>query len=378
MNKEDNKQPLRVLMLFTILNRGGAEAMVMNYYREIDRSKVQFDFVVHREEKGDYEDEVTALGGKIYRMMPLRPHTFGKYEKQIAAFFDEHPEYQIIHGQCSESGYFFYKEASRRGIPVIIAHAHSSHVKVDLRWFFRTWMKHQMRPYLTHYFSCGDEASEWLFGKELAKKAVVLKNAIDTRRYLFNAQVRKRVREELSIDNKALTICHVGSFVGVKNHSFIVDIFAEILKKRPDAQLLLIGDGILRAQTEQKVHEKGLDTQVKFLGVRRDVHELLQAFDVMLFPSLFEGLPVTLVEAQSAGLPCVISENIPREVITTDLVEQVPLAETASRWAERVIAAGSKEHDKTKYPQVVTEAGFDIKKNAQWLQDFYLNSIASK
>lgn len=378
MNKEDNKQPLRVLMLFTILNRGGAEAMVMNYYREIDRSKVQFDFVVHREEKGDYEDEVTALGGKIYRMMPLRPHTFGKYEKQIAAFFDEHPEYQIIHGQCSESGYFFYKEASRRGIPVIIAHAHSSHVKVDLRWFFRTWMKHQMRPYLTHYFSCGDEASEWLFGKELAKKAVVLKNAIDTRRYLFNAQVRKRVREELSIDNKALTICHVGSFVGVKNHSFIVDIFAEILKKRPDAQLLLIGDGILRAQTEQKVHEKGLDTQVKFLGVRRDVHELLQAFDVMLFPSLFEGLPVTLVEAQSAGLSCVISENIPREVIITDLVEQVPLAETASRWAERVIAAGSKEHDKTKYPQVVTEAGFDIKKNAQWLQDFYLNSIASK
>ena len=373
-----DKDPIRVLMLFTILNRGGAEAMVMNYYREIDRSKVQFDFVVHREEKGDYEDEVTALGGKIYRMMPLRPHTFGKYEKQIAAFFDEHPEYQIIHGQCSESGYFFYKEASRRGIPVIIAHAHNSHVKVDLRWFFRTWMKHQMRPYLTHYFSCGDEASEWLFGKELAKKAVVLKNAIDTRRYLFDAQVRKRVREELDIDDKALAICHVGRFDKVKNHSFIVDIFAEILKKRPDAQLLLIGDGVLRAQTEQKVHEKGLDTQVKFLGVRRDVHELLQAFDVMLFPSLFEGLPVTLVEAQSAGLPCVISENIPSEVIITDLVEQMSLAEPAARWAEQVIAAGSKEHDKTIYPQVVTEAGFDIKKNAQWLQDFYLNSIASK
>ncbi len=195
---------------------------------------------------------------------------------------------------------------------------------------------------------------------------------------MFDAQVRKRVREELDINDKALTVCHVGRFDKVKNHSFIVDIFAEILKKRPDAQLLLIGDGVLRAQTEQKVHEKGLDTQVKFLGVRRDVHELLQAFDVMLFPSLFEGLPVTLVEAQSAGLPCVISENIPNEVIITDLVEQMSLAEPAARWAERVTAAGSKGHDKTIYPQIVTEAGFDIKKNAQWLQDFYLNSIASK
>lgn len=378
MNINDNKDPIRVLMLFTILNRGGAETMVMNYYREIDRSKVQFDFVVHRDEKGDYEDEVTALGGKIYRMMPLRPHTFGKYQRQIAAFFDEHPEYQIIHGQCSESGYFFYKEAAKRGIPVIIAHAHNSHVKVDLRWFFRTWMKHQMRPYLTHYFSCGDEASEWLFGKELAQKAVVLKNAIDTGRYLFDVEVRRRIREGLDIDDKAFTVCHVGRFDKVKNHSFIVDIFAEILKKQPDARLLLIGDGVLRAQTEQNVHEKGLDTQVRFLGVRRDVHELLQAADVMLFPSLFEGLPVTLVEAQSAGLPCVISENIPKEVIMTDLVEQVSLTEPASRWAERVIAAGSKVQDRTKYPQMVTDAGFDIKKNAQWLQEFYLNCIPKK
>ena len=137
-------EPIRVLMLFTILNRGGAESMVMNYYREIDRTKVQFDFVVHREEKGDFEDEITALGGKVYRMMSLRPHTFGKYARQIAAFFDEHPEYQIIHGQCSESGYFFYKEAAKRGIPVIIAHAHNSQVKIDAKWFFRTWMKHQM------------------------------------------------------------------------------------------------------------------------------------------------------------------------------------------------------------------------------------------
>ena len=298
MTVEGNTQPVRVLMLFTILNRGGAEAMVMNYYREIDRSKVQFDFVVHREEKGDYEDEVTSLGGKIYRMMPLRPQNIGKYKRQIANFFDEHPEYQIIHGQCSESGYFFYKEAARRGIPVIIAHAHNSHVKIDLKWFFRTWMKYKMRPYLTHYFSCGEEASEWLFGKKLAQKAIILKNAIDSRKYRFDEEVRNKKRKELELDNKTLTICHVGRFDKVKNHTFIVDIFAEVLKKHPDAQLLLIGDGELREQTEQKVKQMGLSEKVIFLGVRRDVNELLQAADAMVFPSLFEGLPVTLVEAQ--------------------------------------------------------------------------------
>ncbi len=362
-------------MLFTILNRGGAEAMVMNYYREIDRKKVQFDFVVHREEKGDYEDEVTALGGKIYRMMPLRPHTFGKYQKQIAAFFDEHPGYQVVHGQCSESGYFFYKEAAKRGIPVIIAHAHNSHVRVDLKWFFRTWMKHKMRPYLTHYLSCGDEASEWLFGKELAQKAIVIKNAIDSRLYSFDSGIRKRKREELGIDPAALAVCHVGRFDKVKNHGFIVEIFAELLKKRPDARLLLIGDGELKAQTEQKVRDSGIDKQVDFLGVRRDVNELLQASDVMLFPSLFEGLPVTLVEAQCTGLPCLISDSIPDEVIVTDLIESTPLNKPPTYWAEKLITSAEKKHERASYPQKITEAGFDIKKNVRWLENFYLEAV---
>ena len=362
-------------MLFTILNRGGAESMVMNYYREIDRTKVQFDFVVHREEKGDFEDEISALGGKVYRMMPLRPHTFGKYAKQIAAFFDEHPEYQIIHGQCSESGYFFYKEAARRGIPIIIAHAHNSHVRIDPKWFFRTWMKHRMRPYLTHYFACGDEAAEWLFGKKLAKKAIVLKNAIDTRLYQFDAQTRVKKREELGIGPTDLAICHVGRFDKVKNHTFIVDIFAEVLKKHSDAQLLLIGDGELREQTEQKVKDLNLNAKVTFLGVRRDVNELLQAADVMVFPSLFEGLPVTLVEAQCTGLPCVISKDIPSEVIMTDLVEQVSLSETATTWAEKLIAAAKQHHDRATYTKDIAKAGFDIKHNAEWLQDFYIEAL---
>ena len=352
--------------------------MVMNYYREIDRTKVQFDFVVHREEKGDFEDEITALGGRIFRMMPLRPHTLGKYAQQISEFFDHHPEYQIIHGQCSESGYYFYKEAAKRGVPVIIAHAHNSHVKLDLKWFFRTWMKHRMRPYLTHYFACGDEAAEWLFGKQLAKEAIVLKNAIDSRLYQFDMQTRDETREELVIDKTTLTICHVGRFFKVKNHDFIIDIFDEVLRKHPDARLLLIGEGELKEQTEQKVSRMRLSEKVSFLGVRRDVNRLLQAADVMVFPSFFEGLPVTLVEAQCTGLPCVISKNIPSEVIITDLMEQVSLSESAEVWADRLVAAANIHHDRAAYTRDIIKAGFDIRKNAEWLQQFYLDAIAIK
>ena len=373
--KESKEHPLRVLMLFTILNRGGAETMVMNYYRAIDRSKLQFDFVVHREEEGDYEEEIRSLGGKIYRMMPLRPHTFGKYAHQISEFFDAHPEYRIIHGQCSESGYFFYKEAARRGIPVIIAHAHNSHVKFDLKWIVRTWMKHQMRPYLTHYFACGEEAAEWLFGKQLALKAIIQKNAIDTIKYKFNEQLRGKKREELGLASTTLTICHIGRFDKVKNHSFILEIFNKLLKKRPDAHLLLIGDGRLREQTEKKAMEKGIHTHVHFLGVRRDVNELLQASDALVFPSLFEGLGIAVVEAQCTGMPCIISDIIPNEVMITDLVEKVSLHESASSWAEKLIAASTQAFDRPAYAEKVASAGYDIKSNSRWLENFYLNVL---
>ena len=373
--KESKEHPLRVLMLFTILNRGGAETMVMNYYRAIDRSKLQFDFVVHREEEGDYEEEIRSLGGKIYRMMPLRPHTFGKYAHQIAEFFDSHPEYRIIHGQCSESGYFFYKEAARRGIPVIIAHAHNSHVKFDLKWIVRTWMKHQMRPYLTHYFACGEEAAEWLFGKQLAKNAIILKNAINTLQYKFDEQMREKKRKELRLASSTLTICHIGRFDKVKNHNFILDIFEKLLKKRPDAHLLLIGDGVLRKQTENKAKEKGILAQVRFLGVRRDVNELLQAADVLVFPSLFEGLGIAVVEAQCTGMPCIISDIIPNEVMITDLVEKVSLHESASIWAEKLIAATTRTFDRPAYAEKVASAGYDIKSNSRWLEEFYLNAL---
>ena len=231
-------EPVRVLMLFTILNRGGAETMVMNYYRHIDRSRLQFDFVVHREERGAYEDEIEQLGGRIYRMMPLRPWTFGQYKRQIKQFFDEHPEYRIIHGHCSELGYFFYREASKRGVPVIIAHGHNSRADYDLKWPWRTWLKYRMRPYLTHRFTCGEEAAVWLFGKQGAKTAIRQRNAIDTAMFHYNETDGKQKRKELGIATDTMIVGHIGRFERQKNHPFVVKVFQQIHKQLPNSLLL--------------------------------------------------------------------------------------------------------------------------------------------
>ncbi len=372
---EATNTPIRVLMLTTILNRGGLESMVMNYYRHIDRSKVQFDFVVHREQKGAFEDEIIALGGKIYRMMPIRPLTFGKYKKQIAQFLDAHPEYQIIHGHLSELGYFFYKEAAKRNIPIIIGHAHMSDVPKDSKWIFRTFFKYRMRRYLTLHFTCGQKAAEWLFGKGDAKTAIIQRNAIDTNSFLFDETNHKKKRKELSIGENDFVICHVGSFQKVKNHTFLIDVFESIHKQFPNSILLLIGDGELRKIIEKKCQEKDIEQSVKFLGVRSDVSDLLQASDLLIFPSLFEGLPVTLIEAQCTGIPCLISDGIPQEAVLTDLVTSKSLKDSAVSWAEEALQLREKNIDRAIYPAIIKEKGYDIQKNAEWLQNFYISSI---
>ena len=369
------QEPIRVLMLFTVLNRGGAETMVMNYYRHIDRSKVQFDFVVHREERGAYEEEIEQLGGRIYRMMPLRPWTIPQYKRQIRQFFDAHPEYRIIHGQCSESGYYFYKEASRRGVPVIIAHAHSSHVPFDLKLIVRTWLKHKMQPYLTNYFACGKDAAEWLFGKRLAQKAIIMPNAIDTKAYQYSETTRKKKREQLGINPHTMVVCHVGSFVKAKNHRFILSVLKHLHGLASDSLLLLIGEGILKPTIEQEAQLHFQERSVMFLGIRTDVNEWLMAADVFLFPSLHEGLPMSLVEAQCSGLPCVISDRVPKEACLTNLVTRISLNNKAEEWADTVLHQATSRPDRTAYVQQIAEAGYDIAKNAQWLQTFYTSSI---
>lgn len=370
MNKNMIQYPIRVLNLFTIMDRGGAETMVMNYYRHIDRTKVQFDFLVHREQPGVYEDEIKALGGRIYRMCPIYPQNFARYKRDIRAFFQEHLEYRIIHSHMSELGYFAFREATEQDIPVRICHAHNAPHGFDTKMIMRTYFKKRMMPYLTHLFMCGLESGRWLYGKQNESRFIMLNNAIDVAAYRCDAAKRAAVRHRLGFTDE-LVIGHVGRFNPQKNHPFLLEIFSALLKKEPSAVLLLVGGGEDLPKIQAKAQTLGIAENIRFLGVRSDVADLMQAMDVFVFPSLYEGLGIVLIEAQASGLPCVVSDTIPQEAYVTELLSAKSLSASADAWAEKVLER--RKCPRTDHSEEVAAHGFDIEAEALKLQEFYQN-----
>lgn len=359
-------RPIRVLHVVTYMGRGGLETMIMNYYRHIDRNKVQFDFLVHREFRADYDDEIEALGGRIFRLPRLVPWSKG-YLTALEQFFREHPVYKIVHVHQDCLSSVILKAASKCGIPVRIAHSHSRSQDKNLKYLIKLWYKRDIPRYATQLFACGDEAGNWMFGGAPFR---VLNNAIDTKRYAFDSERNSRVRQALQIPDNAFVIGHVGRFHAVKNHSFLLDVFAKAKQQEENAVLLLVGDGDLRSEMEEKAVSLGISNSVIFTGVRSDVPDLLQAMDCFVFPSLYEGIPVTLIEAQAAGLPCIVSDGVPVECAKTDLVTHLPLSAGAAHWVGEILnTKGSSRQDTA---ESIIQSGYDIEANAQWLQNFYL------
>lgn len=371
MSESMTRQPIRVLNMFTIMDRGGAETMVMNYYRHIDRTKAQFDFLVHREQRGAYDDEIERMGGRIYRMCPVYPQNFSRYKRDLRTFFRAHPEYKIIHSHMSELGYFAFREAERQGVPVRICHAHNAPHGFDAKMIIRTYFKKRMMPYLTHLFMCGEESGKWLYGDKNKSRFIMLNNAIDAAVYSFDASKREEMRRQLDLTGE-LVVGHVGRFNPQKNHPFLLDIFAALLKKEPDAVLLLVGGGADMPKIQAKAQELGIAECVRFLGVRSDVADLMQAMDVFVFPSLYEGLGIALVEAQAAGLPCVVSDTIPHEAYLTDLVDPEKLSAPEEKWAEKILSM--RAVPRTDRHEEIAAHGFDITTEAVKLQEFYLEA----
>lgn len=360
--------PIRVLQLFTILNRGGAETNVMNYYRKIDKTKFQFDFIVHREEKGAYEDEILTLGGKIYRLPAFNPLKIINYKKEIALFFDQH-SYQIIHGNCSELGVYIYQEAQKRNVPVIIAHGHNATDGWNLKSPFRWYYKKKMIHYINTYFTCGYEASIWLFGKKNAHKAFTMTNAIDSSLFAFNTPKAIQIRKDLDAEF-SYNFIHVGRFNTQKNHAFLIAVFDELYKIDTKYKLFLIGEGELKQDIENKVNKLKSKNNIIFLGSRNDVNNILQAMDAFLFPSLFEGLPVSLVEAQASGVKCFISDGIPNEaILITENVLVISLKESAISWANKIHSQNA--FDKKNVMQKIIDKGYDINTNVRILENKY-------
>ena len=359
-------EPIRVLQVVTYMGRGGLETMLMNYYRNIDRNKVQFDFLTHRDERWDYDDEIESLGGKIYHLPKLNP--FSKsYLNTLDKFFKEHKEYQIVHCHQDCLSGVVLKVAKKNGVRFTIAHAHSASQDKNLKYFIKVLAKKNIKKYSDKMFACGEEAGKWMFETDNFE---VLNNAIYTDLYTYNKEKADKVKKEFGIENK-FVIGHVGRFNYPKNHKFIIDVFNEVQKVKEDSVLMLVGDGDLRAEIEQKVQDLGLSDKVIFTGVRSDVNELMQGMDMFLFPSLYEGLPVTMVEAQASGLKCIISDKVPLECKMTENVEVVKLEESPQKWAKEVLKYEKYERQNTK--EEIVKANFDIKANAKYLQEFYLN-----
>lgn len=361
-------KPIKILQIFTVLNKGGAETNLMSYYRNMDRSRFQIDFLVHRE-NGFFEKEILKSGSKIYRLPAILPWKLNLYKQAVKKFFDENADYDIVHGQCSELGVFIYEEAKRRNIPVIIAHAHNARMDNDKKLIFRLIWKKRMRKSINTYFTCGKEAAVNLFGEKLALQSYQMNNAIEVEKFKFNQEIRLQKRKELEAE-ESINLVNIGRFNTQKNQLFLLEIFAELLKLNVNYRLFLVGQGELESQLRAKTKELKIENKVTFLGLRNDIPELLQAMDVFLFPSLFEGLPVSLVEAQSTGITCVISDGVPAEaVLIPENVTVISLKKSAKEWANKILEI----HDfqRKDVSKIIKEKGYDIKENAQKLEEKY-------
>ncbi len=357
-------KPMRILHVVTYMGRGGLETMIMNYYRNMDRSKVQFDFLVHREEKADYDEEILSLGGRIYRLPRLNPWS-KKYLKKLDCFFKEHKEYKIVHSHLDCMAGIPLKYAKKNGIPARIAHAHSSSQTKDFKYPLKLIFKRNIPKCATNMFACGEEAGKWMFS---GADFQVLNNAIDAEKFVYAEKRADYVKNKLGIQDKFI-VGHVGRFAPPKNHEFLIDIFYEIQKVEEDSILLLIGKGELYSKIKEKVQKLGLEDGVRFMGQQSNISALMQAMDAFVFPSIYEGLPVTMVEAQAAGLPCFISDKVPIECKKTNLVKQISLTDGAKVWSGQILKV--KEHKKENTYDEIVKAHFDIKENAKWLQEFY-------
>ncbi len=368
-------EPVRILHVIGIMNRGGAETMIMNLYRNIDRTKIQFDFVENEGEEAAFDEEIRSLGGRIYRCPRYRGKNHFVYTKWWQNFFENHKgEYPIVHGHIGSTAAIYLSVAKKYGA-YTIAHSHSAGIGSGLYRLFA----YPTRYVADHFFACSRDAGVSRYGRKVGtntNRCQVLNNAIDTAKFTINPEIRQQVRKALQIREDTLVIGHVGRFVDAKNHLFLLDVFEQIYQQNANTVLLLVGDGELRPGIESAIAHKHLENAVIMAGVQPNVWDYYQAMDVFVFPSIYEGLPVSMVEAQASGLPCCVSTNVPKESAITDLVEFIPLENGAEYWADRVLCRANDPRRDMR--SEIENAGFDVSATSKWLEDFYTKVVTSR
>ncbi len=367
MSKEE---PIRIAQIMGKWVGGGVEAVVMNYYRHIDRNKVQFDFICDDDSTRIPKEEIEKLGGKVILIPPYQK--VFKYHKELKKVLTE-GNYKIVHSHINALSVFSLWAAKSAKVPVRIAHSHSTSNKKEWK---KTLLKNILRPFskifATDYFCCSELAGRWLFGNKTYDqgKVYLLNNAIDVDKFKYDEKIRKEKRKELKIKDKDLVIGHIGRFVQQKNHSFLIDIFNEVHKQNKNTILLLAGEGPLKEEIENKVKELGKEKTVMFLGQRNDANELYQAMDVFLLPSLYEGLPVVGVEAQAAGLPCFFSTDMTKETKVLQTTKFISLTQTSQYWSKTILTE-FKNYTRNDTEKEITANSFNIKIEATKLEQQY-------
>lgn len=363
---------IRVLMVNGTLDCGGAESLIMNLLRNIDRKEIAFDFAVHTDYDGFYGEEVKKLGGKIYHFPKYRIFNGIKYRKCWKKFFKEHAgEYQIIHTHHSSSVAMILKIAKKFGL-YTIAHSHSAGWDKSLMGLGNRLLSHGTRKVADHFFGCSYEAGVAQFGKKVADDKTrfeIIANGIASDKYIYDPITRNNIRQELKLDNNVHIYGHCGRFVYAKNHQYLLNVYAEIFKKDPNSYLLLVGDGELKDEILNQAKALGINDRIIITGFVKNVNEYLQAMDYFIFPSNYEGLGIALVEAQASGLRCMKSDVIPNEVDITDLIEASSLNDEPSLWASKILE--KIKYSRQNMSEIIKKAGFDISASARYLTEFY-------
>ena len=371
---QKQNEPIVVAQIMGKWLGGGVESVIMNYYRNIDRNKVQFDFICDSDSTDIPYDEINKLGGKVILVPPYQK--IFAYIRELKKIFRIN-KYKIVHSNINTLSVFPLYAAWRAKIPIRIAHSHStSNNKEWKKHIIKNMLKPFSKMYATNYFACSEYAAKWLFGDKKFNdgKVTIINNAVDLEMFKYNKEIRRQKRNELNIDDKALVIGHIGRFVSQKNHTFLIDVFNEIRKANKNSILILIGQGPKVDEIKNKVKELNIEKSVLFLGQRKDVSELYQAFDVLILPSLYEGLPVVGIEAQATGNLCYFSNNMTKETKILDSTVFMSLNEGPSEWA-RCILKSEKEYKKYNTTKEISDHGFNIKKEAKKIEQIYLEAI---
>lgn len=367
------EKQVRVLQIVYELGVGGIQSFLMNVYRNIDRSKVQFDFLLSTEKIGVYEKEIEEMGGKVYRVSD-RKKNFLKNRKELDVFFKNHKEYDCVHYHCSSLTYITPLEmAAKHGVETRIIHSHNSMLASQnpINKIIHAINKKRIDKFATDYYACSDLAGKWLYEGCLGlEKMVVVKNGIITKKYMFNENDRDNYRKKLNIESK-IVLGNIGRIAPAKNHQFLLKTFQILNKKIPNTMLLIVGDGPERKNMEKLAENLEIADSVKFLGQRDDVPQLLQAMDCFVMPSKWEGFPVVMVEVQTSGLTCYVSDVVTKQAMLNTNVTYLSLDKGENYWAD-VLAENCYTWKRYNSIENIINAGFDICETTSFLQKKYL------